>query len=242
MSAGKFPLPMEAIEIAVPDGTTVSGLWCGPANARFCMVFAHGAGAGMRHPFMTAVAGALGARGVATLRFQFPFIEAGGRRPDPPPVAHATVRAAVAAARELAKHLPLFAAGKSFGGRMMSQAQAAVPLQGVAGLAFLGFPLHPPGKPSTERARHLSEVRVPMLFLQGTRDELAELALLEPVVDALRPRARLHVIDDADHAFHVRKRSGGDDAAALNGMIDALVGWMAAAAAPPPAPLPGFRD
>ena len=161
------------VTISLDDGTHVSGLLQAPTNARACYVLAHGAGAGMKHAFMAAVAAELADRGIATLRYQFPYMENRSKRPDPPKIAHATVRAAVAEAQRRLPKLPLIAGGKSFGGRMTSQAQAAEPLAGVAGLAFLGFPLHPAGKPSQDRAQHLADVKVPMLFLQGTRDALA---------------------------------------------------------------------
>src|SRR6202042_1303721 len=172
------------------------------------LVFAHGAGAGMTHPLMAKVAAGLGERGIATLRYQFPYMEKASKRPDSPSVAHAAVRAAVAEAARCCDGLPLIAGGKSFGGRMTSQAQAAAPLADVHGLAFFGFPLHPAGKPSNDRAKHLADVHVPMLFLQGTRDTLAELTLLEPVVKALGSSATLHPVKEADHSFHVLKRSG----------------------------------
>jgi predicted alpha/beta-hydrolase family hydrolase len=203
----------------------VSGLLSMPPDARACLVLAHGAGAGMTHPFMQAIADGLGGRGIASFRFQFPYMEQGGRRPDPPAVAEACVRAAVAEAARLVPALPLFAGGKSFGGRMTSQAQAREPLPGVHGIAFLGFPLHPAGKPSAARGEHLSRVRVPMLFLQGTRDKLAEPELLRPTCARLKD-ATLHLIDDADHPFHVPKRSGRDDAAVRAEMIDVLVAWI----------------
>jgi predicted alpha/beta-hydrolase family hydrolase len=188
-------------------------------------VLAHGAGAGMAHPFMASVAAGLAERGIATLRYQFPYMEGGSKRPDPPALAQATVRAAVAAAARVAPDLPLIAGGKSFGGRMTSQAQAAAPLAGVRGLAFLGFPLHPANKPSEARAKHLADVAVPMLFLQGTRDALADLALLRPVVDGLSPRATLVLFDDADHSFHVPARTGRKDADIRREMLDAFAAW-----------------
>ncbi|HSH99598.1 MAG TPA: alpha/beta family hydrolase [Reyranella sp.] len=196
-----------------------------PAGARCCYVVAHGAGAGMAHPFMASVAAELAVRRIATLRYQFPYMESGSRRPDPPALAQATVRAAVAAAARLAPGLPLIAGGKSFGGRMTSQAQAAAPLAAVQGLAFLGFPLHPANKPSDARATHLADVAVPLLFLQGTRDALADLALLRPVVDGLGPRATLVLFDDADHSFHVPARTGRKDADIRREMIDAFAAW-----------------
>jgi hypothetical protein len=186
---------------------------------------AHGAGAGMAHPFMERVAAELGERGIATLRYQFPYMEQGGKRPDPPKLAQATVRAAVAAAGKLRPALALVAGGKSFGGRMTSQAQAASPLPGVQGLVFLGFPLHPAGRPSDERAKHLLDVQVPMLFLQGTRDALADLTLLAPVTQRLGQRASLRLVNDADHSFHVPARSGRKDADVRREMLDALAAW-----------------
>jgi uncharacterized protein len=214
------------ITIAGENGLLVSGLLQRPANARACYVFAHGAGAGMRHPFMTAVADELAARAIATLRYQFPYMERGGRRPDPPALAHATVRAAVAAAAATTGDLPLFAGGKSFGGRMTSQAQAAAPLAGVRGLVFLGFPLHPAGRPSRERGQHLFDVRVPMLFLQGTRDALAALDLIKPLCGELGARATLRMFADADHSFHVPARSGRNDAQVRTELLDALAAWI----------------
>jgi predicted alpha/beta-hydrolase family hydrolase len=210
-----------------PSGSDpVSALLTGPAGARVCLVLAHGAGAGMAHPFMAAMAQGLAERGVATLRYQFAFMERGSKRPDAPALAHAAVRAAVAEAAARCPRAVLIAGGKSFGGRMTSQAQALAPLAGVAGLAFLGFPLHPPGKPSVERAIHLDAVGVPMLFLQGTRDELADAGLIRDVTGRLGERASLHLFDDADHAFHVRARSGRNDAAVRSEMLDILAGWM----------------
>jgi uncharacterized protein len=200
------------VTITIDDATRVSGLLLAPADARACYVLAHGAGAGMKHPFMAAVANELAARGIATLRYQFLYMEKGGKRPDPPKLAHAAVRAAVAEASRLVPTLPLFAGGKSFGGRMTSQAQAAAPLPGVRGLAFLGFPLHPAGKPSQERAEHLFEIAIPMLFLQGSRDQLAMLDQLEPVCKALGSRATLDIFQDADHSFHVPAKTGRKDA------------------------------
>ena len=216
----------EPLDLAVDPHTRVSALLDAPAEARAALVLAHGAGAGMRHPFMAGVAASLTRRGIACLRYQFPSMERGVRRPDAPAVAHATVRAAVTTASLRLPGLPLFAGGKSFGGRMTSQAQAATPLPGVRGLVFLGFPLHPAGKPDDARAAHLAEVRVPMLFLQGTRDALADLALLQPVLARLGPRATLHRLDGADHSFHVPARSGRTDAEVLESLVDALVDWI----------------
>jgi uncharacterized protein len=213
------------LKIEVGKAGAVSALLLGPSDLRACFVFAHGAGAGMTHPFMRAFAEGLCARGIATLRYQFPYMEKAGRRPDPPAIAHATVRAAVTEARRHCPGLPLIAGGKSFGGRMTSQAQAAAPLEGVRGLAFLGFPLHPAGKPSTDRAGHLADIHVPMLFLQGTRDTLAEAALIKPVVERLAPSARLHLVDGADHSFHVLARSGRNDRDVLREILDAFANW-----------------
>jgi predicted alpha/beta-hydrolase family hydrolase len=213
--------------VDVEGGGSVSALLLVPAAARAAYVFAHGAGAGMRHPFMAAVATALAARDVATLRFQFPSMERGARRPDVPRVAHATVRAAVAAAHARLPALPLFAGGKSFGGRMTSQAQADAPLEGVRGLVFVGFPLHPAGRPGVERGEHLDRIRCPMLFLQGTRDELADAGLVAAVVDRLGAGATLAMIDDADHAFHVRRQSGSNDAEVIERIADTMRDWMA---------------
>jgi len=193
-----------------------------PPEAWCLYVLAHGAGAGMRHPFLESLAGALAGEGVATLRYEFPYLEQGKKRIDPPAVLHARVREAVAAAAK--ERLPLFAGGKSMGGRMTSQAQALEPLPGVRGLAFVGFPLHPAGRPGTERAAHLRDVDLPMHFLQGTRDDLADLALLRPIVEGL-PSSTLHVVDDADHSFHVRKQSGRGDGEVLVELARAFAAW-----------------
>ena len=216
----------EPLTIELDDGRRVSGLLAVPPGARACYVLAHGAGAGMAHPFMAQVSAGLAERGIGSLRYQFPYIERRAKRPDPPALAHATVRAAVAEASRRLPDFALVAGGKSFGGRMTSQAQAAAPLPGVRGLAFLGFPLHPAGKPSEERARHLSDVRVPMLFLQGSRDALADLALLRPVIERLGDRASLTVFDEADHSFHVPARSGRRDADVRRKLLDALAAWI----------------
>jgi predicted alpha/beta-hydrolase family hydrolase len=204
----------------------ISGLLLAPSRARAAYVFAHGAGAGMAHPFMAAAAEELAGREIATLRFQFPYMEQGAKRPDSPKVAHAAVRAAVAKARELMPELPLFAGGKSFGGRMTSQAEALMPL-GVRGLGFFGFPLHAAGAPSDERAAHLFDVAVPMLFLQGTRDALADVSLLKPLVKKLGKRATLHLVADADHSFHVPAKSGRKDAQVRAEILDAFAAWVA---------------
>jgi uncharacterized protein len=214
------------ISITVNDAVRVSGLLQAPPRPRALYVLAHGAGAGMTHPFMAAVAAELGERGVATLRYQFPYIEHGGKRPDPPALAHAAVRAAVAEAVRLLPELPLIAGGKSFGGRMTSQAQAAAPLPGVRGLAFLGFPLYPAGRPAQERGKHLFDVQIPMLFLQGTRDALAQPQQLAPFCQALGPRATLRMFDGADHSFHVLARSGRSDAQVRGETADALAEWI----------------
>jgi predicted alpha/beta-hydrolase family hydrolase len=216
----------ERLTFAIDETRRVSALLQLPPAATTCFVLAHGAGAGMDHPSMVAVAAELAARSIATLRFQFPYMERRSRRPDPPPVCHATVRAAVTEAARLAPKLPVFAGGRSFGGRMTSQAQAIEPLPGVKGLAFLGFPLHPAGKPSAERAEHLLQVKIPMLFLQGTRDELAKLELLQPLIDRLGARATLKLLQDADHSFHVPARTGRKDAEVRAEMLDALAAWI----------------
>jgi predicted alpha/beta-hydrolase family hydrolase len=217
----------ETLSLAVNDGH-VSALWLAAPAPTACFVFAHGAGAGMAHSFMAAFAEGLAARRVATLRYQFPYMEKKSGRPDAPAVCHATVRAAVDAAAQRAPGLELIAGGKSFGGRMTSQAQALRALPGVRGLVFLGFPLHAAGKPAGTRAAHLSEIRVPMLFLQGDKDKLAERTLLEPIIAGLGRKATLIWAPDADHAFHVPKRSGRTDAAVLAGLLDSFADWAAA--------------
>ncbi len=214
------------LEITVGERVgRVSGLLTRPSDARVLYVLAHGAGAGMRHRFMEAIVSALAQRGIASLRYQFPYTEAGARRPDPPAVLEATVRAAVAAAVQTAPDLPLIAGGKSMGGRMTSGAAARGPLPGVQGLVFLGFPLHRPKQPGEERAAHLSQVTLPMLFLQGTRDELADLGLITGVCARLGPLATLHVVDGADHGFAVLTRSGRTDAEVLEELADTAVSW-----------------
>jgi uncharacterized protein len=214
------------VTIALAGGTKLSGLWLKPAKPRASLVLAHGAGAGMAHTSMTALATGLAARGIATLRYQFPYMERGSKRPDPPALAHGAVRAATAKAVQLAGKLPLFAGGKSFGGRMTSQAQAIAALPGVRGLVFFAFPLHLAGKPAVARAIHLSEIDIPMLFLQGTRDALAEFDLLRPVVAGLGKRATLVLAPDADHAFHVPAKTGRKDADMLAALLDAAAAWM----------------
>jgi predicted alpha/beta-hydrolase family hydrolase len=218
-------IEVEELRLAV-EGGEVGVLLTRPDKADAAFVFAHGAGAGMRHAFMEAFAMGLAERGIASLRYQFPFMEKASRRTDRPDVAHATVRAACAMAGREFAGVTLLAGGKSFGGRMTSQAQGLEPLPAVAGLVFVGFPLHPAGQPSVLRAAHLVDIEIPMLFLQGTRDELADLALITEVVTPLADRAQLVLFDDADHAFHVRKKSGSDDARTLAAMADATAGWV----------------
>jgi uncharacterized protein len=218
----------QPLRIEIAAAASVSALLIRPPQPRACYVFAHGAGAGMTHASMETIATGLGERGIATLRYQFPYMEKASKRPDPPAVAHAAVRAAVAQAAQSCPGLPIMAGGKSFGGRMTSQAQAIAPLAGVRGLAFLAFPLHPAGKPSSERAKHLSDVKIPMLFLQGTRDALAELSLLEPVVKRLGSLATLHLVKEADHSFHVLARSGRNDREVMNEVLDAFAAWIGA--------------
>jgi len=222
------PPPGELTSFAVSEEITVSARLLAPKSARACYVLAHGAGAGMDHPAMHAIALGLADLGVATLRYQFPYMERGSRRPDSPPLCHATVRAAVAVAARLAPGLKLIAGGRSFGGRMTSQAQSIEPLAGVRGLAFLGFPLHPAGQPSDKRAAHLASVAIPMLFLSGTRDALAERSLLEALIARLGARATLSLIEDADHSWHVPAKSGRKDAAVLGEALARLAAWSEA--------------
>ena len=205
---------------------TVSAILTQPENARACYVLAHGAGADMRHAFMDKVAEGLAERGIATLRFNFPYMEKKQGRPDQPAVAHAAIHAAVAEAARLCPGVTLVAGGKSFGGRMTSQAQSKAPLPGVKGLAFLGFPLHADSKPSAERAEHLAGIAIPMLFLQGTRDKLADLGILKPVVEGLGPKATLHEVEGGDHSFAVLKKSGRSNEEALTEVLDALTTWI----------------
>jgi len=214
----------QQVTITVNEAQKVSGLLQASPRPLACYVLAHGAGAGMTHPFMTDIARGLAERGVATLRYQFPYMERGSKRPDAPELAHTTVRAAAMEAARL--NVPLFAGGKSFGGRMTSQAQALSPLPGVRGLVFLGFPLHPPGKSSDERAKHLFEVRIPMLFLQGTRDEFANLDLLKPLCKKLSPRATLKLFQDADHSFHVPARTGRKDPQVREELLNIMAQWI----------------
>lgn len=222
------PSGPQKLKLHVDGAGTVSALLLVPPAARACFVFAHGAGAGMSHEFMEQVSAGLADRGVATLRYQFPYMESGSRRPDVPAVAHATVRAAVDGAARCCIGLALFAGGKSFGGRMTSQAQALAPLPGIRGLAFLGFPLHPAGKPSDTRARHLRDIDIPMLFIQGTRDKLAERELLDPVVKRLGRLASWHPVAEADHSFHVLARSGRNDREVMDEVIGTLAVWIGA--------------
>jgi len=214
--------------IAVTKDTDVSALVTVPQRASSCFVFAHGAGAGMNHPYIVGVCEGLAERGIATVRYQLPYMEKGSGRPDPPKLCHKTVQSAVAAAHELLPTLPLFAGGKSFGGRMTSQAQALAPLRHVRGLCFWGFPLHAPKQPTTTRADHLSSINVPMLFLQGTRDSLAELPLIQSVVARLGAPVTLKVIDHADHSFHVLVRSGTTDTEVMHSMLEEVAAWTAA--------------
>lgn len=216
----------QPLAIALPEGATTSGLLHAPPRPKACYVFAHGAGAGMRHAFMEAIAADLGEHDVATLRFQFPYMEQGSKRPDSAKVAQAAVRAAVQEAAHRLPKVPLFAGGKSYGGRMSSQAQAEQALPGVLGLVFLGFPLHAAGKPSTERADHLARVQLPMLFLQGTRDTLADLDLIRQVAGKLGDRATLHVVEGGDHSFKVLARSGRSEAQVREELVETMVGWM----------------
>jgi predicted alpha/beta-hydrolase family hydrolase len=223
----------EPLKVSVEGAGEVSGLLLHPENANWLMLLAHGAGAGMRHPFMESLANELATEKIATLRYQFPYMEQGGKRPDPPKLAQATVRVAVAKAAELMPAVPLVAGGKSFGGRMTSQAQAASALPGVRGLAFLGFPLHPAGRPSDERAAHLFAIEVPMLFLQGTRDGLADLGLLQRLIERLGARASLQLFEQADHSFRVPARAGRTEADIRREMMDALAAWICSVASRP---------
>ena len=216
----------EPVVIDLGEDRAVSGLWMKPEDAVAVLVLAHGAGAGMAHKSMTGIAEGLAQRGVATLRYNFPYMERGSKRPDTPAVAHEAVRAAIAQAARRAPDLPLFAGGRSFGGRMTSQAQAAEPLPGVRGLIFFAFPLHPPAKPGVERAEHLGEIKIPQLFLQGSRDEFAKLDLLQATVDHLGELATLKLLDAADHAFHVPAKSGRKDAEVMDEALDAARAWM----------------
>jgi predicted alpha/beta-hydrolase family hydrolase len=221
-----MPTDATALPIDIDTPDRVSALLRVPKDPTAALVLAHGAGAGMEHPFLESLSRELALRDVATLRFRFPYMERRSKRPDSPAVAQATVRAAVAAAGHHLAGVPLFAGGKSFGGRMTSQAQAVEPLRGVLGLVFVGFPLHPAGKPSIRRADHFAPIRIPMLFLQGRRDALADLGLLSEVLSRLGDRATLETFDDADHAFHVRKSSGSSDAMVLSAIAGRAADWM----------------
>ena len=221
----------KSLAVAVKEGTAVSARATSPHAPSACLVFSPGAGGGMNQPYLVAVCEGLAARGIATLRYQFPYMERGGKRPDPPALCHATVRSAVAAGRQRAPMLPAFAGGKSFGGRMTSQAQAGLPLPGVLGLAFLGFPLHPPKQPSDTRAEHLDRIEIPMLFLQGSRDEFADHTLLLPVMERLGARATLRSFEGADHSFHVPARSGRNDREIRAELLATLADWMKAVSA-----------
>jgi uncharacterized protein len=224
---GRCGLTAMQTQLSIPVvGGQVSGLLLKPDGAKGLYVFAHGAGVGMNHSSMMSNAEGLAKRGIATLRFQFPYMEKGGGRPDPPGIAQATVRAAVAKAAELAPGLPLFAGGRSYGGRMTSQAQSIAPLPGVRGLVFLGFPLHPAGKPAIERADHLERVAIPMLFVSGSRDALAELSLLRPLIDGIGERATLHVIEGGDHGLRVLVSSGRTNEETQAEALDAMAEWM----------------
>ncbi len=220
-----FVTPAER-KIELDGDAAVSALWLAPANAKAAYVFAHGAGAGMAHKSMAAIASGLADRGIATLRYNFLYMERGSKRPDAPALAHSAVRAAVDEAARLAPDMPLFAGGKSFGGRMTSQAQALAPLPGVRGLVFFAFPLHPAGKPSDERAKHFSDVAIPLLFLQGTNDALAEPDLLKPMVNALGKRATLALFEHADHSFHVAAKTGRKDPEVLAEILDTAAAWI----------------
>lgn len=220
-------MTLKPIAIELDGDATISGLWLAPPNAKAAYVFAHGAGAGMSHKSMNAIAEGLAERGIATLRYNFLYMERGSGRPDSPALAHPAVRAAVAKANDLAPNLPLFAGGKSFGGRMTSQAQALDPLPNVRGLIFFAFPLHPAGKPGDERAKHLDGVAIPTLFLQGTNDALASLDLLKPVTKKLGKRASLALFDQADHSFHVPAKSGRKDPEVLAEILDTAANWIA---------------
>ncbi len=218
---------MQALKLGIPVGEgRVSGLLLRPDDAKALYLFAHGAGVGMAHPSMETNARGLAQRGIATLRYQFPYMEKGGGRPDPPRIAHSTVRAAAAASAKFAGDLPLFAGGRSYGGRMTSQAQAIEPIAGVRGLVFLGFPLHPAGAPATDRADHLDKVQVPMLFVSGDRDSLADMSLLQPLVEGLGERATLCVIKDGDHSLRVPAKSSRTPAEAQSEALDAVASWI----------------
>lgn len=224
-------LPPREFALDVPGSGRVDALLLAPARPLACLVLAHGAGAGMRHPFLAGIAQGLAQHAIATLRFQFPYMQQGSKRPDAPKVAQAAIRAAVDEAARRLPGVPAFAGGKSFGGRMSSQAQALEPLRDVRGIVFLGFPLHLPKKPSTDRAAHLAQVKLPMLFLQGTRDPLADLGLIREVTAGLGERATLHVVEGGDHSFEVLVRSGRTGEEVRQELVDTMAGWMRARAA-----------
>jgi uncharacterized protein len=225
----------QTLVLSVAGKGPVSGLLLLPREARALLVLGHGAGAGMRHPFMESLASGLGRQGIGTLRYQFPYMESGRGRPDPPALLESTVRAAVEEAGRRSE-LPLFAGGKSLGGRMTSNAQSRQPLPGVRGLVFYGFPLHPPGRPGIQRAAHLDQVSLPLLFLQGTRDDLADLTLITDLCRHLGTRATLHVVDGGDHSFHVLKRSGRTDTQAMAELVGQTERWISAVSGQPDAP------
>lgn len=220
----------KTLKIRIDDASEVTALWDKPRGATAALVLAHGAGAGMTHKHMTSTAEGLAERGIAVLRFNFAYMEKGSKRPDNPPIAHAAIRAAIAQGRKLAGDLPLFAGGRSFGARMTSQAQSLEPLPDVKGLVFFAYPLHPSGKPDIKRAEHLAAVKLPLLFLQGTADTLAETPLLKQVVSGLGKRAKLHLVDQADHSFHVPARSGRKDPEILDEILDVARDWIASKA------------
>ena len=217
-------------KIPVGDGR-VSAIWQAPDDAKAALVLAHGAGAGMRHRFMATVAAGLEERGIATLRYQFPYMEAGRKSPGSPQPAIDAVRAAAGEAAQLVPDLPLFVGGKSYGGRMSSTAESEAHIAGIQGLVFFGFPLHPPGKPSIERGAHLAKIKVPMLFLQGTRDSFADNDLIAEVCAGLGKRAQLSRFEDADHSFHVPKSAGMSDGEVMATMLDVVAGWIGKIAA-----------
>jgi len=225
--AFEMSAPAKRLQFTVENGAEVSALLMCPTDARWLLVLAHGAGAGMAHPFLEKLAHELATAGIATFRYQFPYMEHRRRVPDSPALLTSTVSRAVETAAQAAPGLPLLAGGKSMGGRMSSQAVAQQALPGIRGLVFFGFPLHPPGRPGTQRADHLSNVTVPMLFLQGTRDEFADLTLLRPICAKQDSRATLHIIDEANHSFHVPKKSGRSDSDILRDLAQTVAAWAA---------------
>ncbi len=217
----------KSLKIRIDDATEVSALWDKPRTATAALILAHGAGAGMTHKHMAATAEGLAARGIAVLRYNFAYMERGSKRPDNAAVAIAAVRAAIAQGAKLAGDLPLFAGGRSFGARMTTQAHAAEQLPSIKGFVFFAWPLHPSGKPDVKRAEHLAQVKRPMLFLQGSADTLAETPLLNQVISNLGKRAQLHLVDQADHSFHVPARSGRKDPEVLDEILDVARDFMA---------------